>query len=376
MPSSSASRSRRPTSTSACTASSRRRAAGDKLIHYGLGAVKGTGQGAVEAIVAAREAHRAERRGAPFTSLFDFAKRVDRSRVNKRVVDALVKAGGFDLLHPDRACALASVGLAFEWADAQAAHAQQSGLFDFGGADEHGASTQEPALVQAEPWSIREKLTLEKTAIGFYLSGHMFDQYEPEVRKFCKRRIADLIDFARAADAVRHRQRPAHHQRPARPRGHLQGGRQAARRSRRWPTRNCSTPTATRCATTNCVVVQGKVQPDRFSGGLRLNVTQVWDLAAARARFGRYLRCRSTATSRRSPRWSQVAGAPRRRPSTASCHPRAGRAHQGAHRARGRRTRPRRPGPLLAQRRRAGALEADLRDAGRHRSCTTERRGR
>ena len=141
------------------------------------------------------------------------------------MVDALVKAGGFDLLHPDRACTLASVGLAFEWADAQAAHAQQSGLFDFGGADEHGASTQEPALVQAEPWSIREKLTLEKTAIGFYLSGHMFDQYEPEVRKFCKRRIADLIDSREPQVLVRHRQRPARHQRPARTRRHLQGGR-------------------------------------------------------------------------------------------------------------------------------------------------------
>ena len=169
--------------------------AGDKLIHYGLGAIKGTGQGAVEAIVAAREGRTEQSDVArPFSSLFDFAKRVDRSRVNKRVVDALVKAGGFDQLHPDRACTLASVGLAFEWADAQAAHAQQTGLFDFGGADEHGASTQEPALVQAEAWSIREKLTLEKSAVGFYLSGHMFDQYEPEVRKFCKRRIADLID--------------------------------------------------------------------------------------------------------------------------------------------------------------------------------------
>src|SRR3954467_3294141 len=169
--------------------------AGDKLIHYALGAVKGTGQGAVEAIVAAREGRTEQSDVArPFASIFDFAKRVDRSRVNKRVVDALVKAGAFDALHPDRASTLASVGLAFEWADAQAAHAQQGGLFDFGGGDEHGASTQEPALVPTEPWSIREKLTLEKTAIGFYLSGHMFDQYAPEVRKFCKRRVADLID--------------------------------------------------------------------------------------------------------------------------------------------------------------------------------------
>jgi DNA polymerase-3 subunit alpha len=263
--------------------------AGDKLIHYGLGAVKGTGQGAVEAIVAAREGRTEQSDVArPFSSIFDFAKRVDRSRVNKRVVDALVKAGGFDLLHPDRACTLASVGLAFEWADAQAAHAQQSGLFDFGGADEHGASTQEPALVQAEPWSIREKLTLEKTAVGFYLSGHMFDQYEPEVRKFCKRRIADLIDSRepQILCGIVSDLRVINGQR-----GRVAIFKVDDRSEAIEAVANESILDANRDALRDdeFVVVQGKVQPDRFSGGLRLNVTQVWDLAAARARFGRYL---------------------------------------------------------------------------------------
>ena len=69
-------------------------------------------------------------------------------------------------------------------------------MFDFGADDglAHGASTQEPELASAEPWSVRERLMFEKTAIGFYLSGHLFDQNETEVRQFCKRRIADLID--------------------------------------------------------------------------------------------------------------------------------------------------------------------------------------
>ena len=263
--------------------------AGDKLIHYGLGAIKGTGQGAVEAIVAAREGRTEQSDVArPFVSLFDFARRVDRSRVNKRVVDALVKAGSFDLLHPDRACALASVGLAFEWADAQAAHAQQSGLFDFGGADEHGASTQEPALVQAEPWSIREKLMLEKTAVGFYLSGHMFDQYEPEVRKFCKRRIADLIDSRepQILCGIVSDLRVINGQR-----GRVAIFKVDDRSEAIEAVANEGILEANRDALRDdeFVVVQGKVQPDRFSGGLRLNVTQVWDLAAARARFGRYL---------------------------------------------------------------------------------------
>jgi DNA polymerase-3 subunit alpha len=263
--------------------------AGDKLIHYGLGAIKGTGQGAIEAIVAAREG-RTELSdvAGPFRSIFDFAKRIDRSRVNKRVVEALVKAGAFDRLHPDRAQTLASVPLAFEWADAQAAHAQQTGLFDFGGGDEHGASTQEPPLVAAEPWSVRERLTLEKTAIGFYLSGHMFDQNESEVRRFCKRRIADLIDSrepqtlagivsdlrivngARGRVAIFKVDDKSDFIEAVANEELLDANRDVLRDD-------------------ELLVVQGKVQPDRFSGGLRLNVTQVWDLAAARARFGRYL---------------------------------------------------------------------------------------
>ena len=86
--------------------------------------------------------HRGHRRGArrlgrgegggPFRSLFDFCARVDRQRINKRVVEALIKAGAFDKLHADRAAMLASVSLALDWADTQAAHADQGGLFDFG----------------------------------------------------------------------------------------------------------------------------------------------------------------------------------------------------------------------------------------------------
>jgi DNA polymerase-3 subunit alpha len=262
---------------------------GDKLIHYGLGAVKGTGQGAVEAIVAAREGRTEQSDVArPYTSIFDFAKRIDRSRVNKRVVDALVKAGAFDRLHPDRASLHASIGLAFEWADAQAAHAQQSGLFDFGGGDEHGASTQEPALLPAEPWSVRERLTLEKTAVGFFLSGHLFDQNESEVRKFCKRRIADLIDSRepQILAGIVGELRIINGQR-----GRVAIFKVDDKTDFIEAVANEEILDANRDALRDdeLVVVQGKVQPDRFSGGLRLNVTQVWDLAAARARFGRYL---------------------------------------------------------------------------------------
>jgi DNA polymerase-3 subunit alpha len=257
----------------------------DRAIRYGLGAIKGTGQGAIEAIVKARE------EGGAFTSLFDFCARVDRQRINKRVVEALIKAGAFDALHAERACMLASVGLALDWADTQAAHADQGGLFDFGPdeAASHGASTHEPELVAAPTWSIKERLTLEKAALGFYLSGHLFDQSADEVRRFAKRRIAELLDSRE----------------PQLLAGIVSDLRVVNGQRGRVAIFKLDDKTETIEAVANeellvanrellkddeLVIVQGKVQPDRFSGGLRLNVTQVWDLAAARCRFGKYLR--------------------------------------------------------------------------------------
>ena len=141
---------------------------------------------AIDAIVAARE------EGGGFTSLFDFCCRVDRTRINKRTVEALVKAGAFDALERNRAALVASIDRAYEFAQACEANAHQGGLFD--GGDDHGSSTQEPELVRALPWGIKERLTLEKTAVGFYLSGHLFDEVEREVRQFVKRRLDELMD--------------------------------------------------------------------------------------------------------------------------------------------------------------------------------------
>jgi DNA polymerase-3 subunit alpha len=251
-----------------------------KSVRYGLGAVKGTGAGAIEAIVAARED------GGAFRSLFDFCARVDRQRVNKRAVEALVKAGAFDALHPERAQVLASIGLAFDWADTQEVNQSQGGLFDFG--DSHAASTHEPALVAAEPFGVRERLSFEKAALGFYYSGHLFEQYAAEVRSIAKRRIADLVDAREPVllAGVVSDLRLVNSQR----------GRVAIFKLDDMSERIEAVVNEELLETTRdllredeLLVVQGRAQPDRFSGGLRLNVQQVWDLAAARARFGRYL---------------------------------------------------------------------------------------
>jgi len=254
----------------------------DRLVRYGLGAVKGTGQGAIEAIVEAREA------GGLFHSLFDFCARVDRKRVNKRVVEALIKAGAFDSLHADRASLLASVSLAFDWADTQVVNASQGGLFDDFGGDAHGSSTQEPPLAAAEPWGVRERLMLEKTAIGFYLSGHLFEQNEAEVRQFCRRRIADLVDSRepQLLAGIVSDLRFVNGQR-----GRVAIFKLDDRSETIEAVINDELIEANkeRLREDELLVVQGKVQPDRFSGGLRLNINQLWDLPAARARFGRHL---------------------------------------------------------------------------------------
>ena len=255
----------------------------DKVIRYGLGAIKGTGQQAIEAIVAARE------EGGPFTSLFDFCVRVDRTRLNKRTVEALIKAGAFDSLHMNRAALVASIDKAFEFANATAANANQGGLFDMLGEDSHGSSTQEPELENVLPWGIKERLTSEKTAVGFYLSGHLFDAVEREVRQFARRKIDDLIDSRepQLIAGIVSDLRIINGQR-----GKVAIFKLDDKSAVMEATADEALINAARGALKDdeLVVVMARMQPDRFSGGFRLNLQQIWDLGAARCRFGKFLR--------------------------------------------------------------------------------------
>ncbi|MBX9960929.1 MAG: DNA polymerase III subunit alpha [Burkholderiaceae bacterium] len=252
------------------------------VIRYGLGAVKGTGQQAIEAIVRARE------EGGLFKSLYDFCVRVDRTRLNKRTIEALIKAGAFDSLHLNRAELLASIDRAFDFANATAANANQTGLFDLGD-DSHGSSTQEPDLVEALPWGVKERLTHEKTAVGFYLSGHLFDEVAMEVRRFAKRELADLID-------TREPQLLAGIIGDFRVINGQRGRLGLFKLDDKSAVLDARVDEALMNANKHLfkddelVIVMAKVMPDRFSGGLQLNVNQVWSLEAARCRFGKYLR--------------------------------------------------------------------------------------
>ncbi len=259
----------------------------NKVVRYGLGAIKGTGQQAIEAIVAARE------EGGAFTSLFDFYVRVDRTKINKRCVEALIKAGAFDSLQLNRAALMASVERASDFAAVAEANANQGGLFDMGtddGQDDHGASTREPDLVESMPWGVKERLGFEKTALGFYLSGHLFDEVALEVRQFAKRQIDDLID-------TREPQLLAGIVSDFRVINGQRGKLGLFKLDDKSGSIDARVDEALINAHKNLlkedelVIVMGKAQPDRFGGGaMQLTVNQIWDLEQARCRFGKYLK--------------------------------------------------------------------------------------
>jgi len=139
--------------------------AGEKAIRFGFGGIKNVGAGAVETIIEARQS------GGRFSSLFDFATRVDGRKVNRRVVEALVKCGAFDSLHANRAAVWAGLDAALErGASAQRDRAigQESLFGTVGEEPETGA----PQLVEVPAWTESERLAHEKELLGFYVTGH------------------------------------------------------------------------------------------------------------------------------------------------------------------------------------------------------------
>jgi DNA polymerase-3 subunit alpha len=160
-----------------------------KAIRYGLGGIRGVGEAAVMNILASR-AEGGASQDSPYKDLFDFVRRVDRRIVNKRAMEALVKAGAFDGLHlqgrAGRAQLVAAIGLAVQAADDAEVHADQAGLFGEVGADSNGALELPPVA----PYSERQALLEEKLALGYCFSGSLFDDVAQEVRRFAPTALA------------------------------------------------------------------------------------------------------------------------------------------------------------------------------------------
>ncbi|KAA0874677.1 DNA polymerase III subunit alpha [Nitrincola tapanii] len=155
-------------------------------IVYGLGAVKGVGEGPVEAIVAARQT------GGAFSDLFDFCARVGAKKLNKRVLEALVKSGALDSMGAHRALLWEAIPSALQAAD-QAARNQDAGMFDLFGEVEAEMPT-DPYLefAQAREWSDKERLQGEKDTLGLYVTGHPIDEYEQELSRLINKRLVDI----------------------------------------------------------------------------------------------------------------------------------------------------------------------------------------
>ncbi len=187
----------------------------DRQIRYGLGAIKGTGESAIAAILAARES------GGAFRDLFEFCRRVDKRIVNRRVLESLIRSGAFDSIDDHRHRLLASAGVAMEGAEQVSRAGAQTSLF--GG--DSGLAEVGVELVDRPRWSERQRLLEEKQALGFYLSGHPFSSYAQEVAPLARTRLASLTPQSPERYRGRRGQRAAHATESARAHGDRAAGR-------------------------------------------------------------------------------------------------------------------------------------------------------
>ncbi len=247
-----------------------------RQVRYGLGAIKGTGESAIASVVAART------QDGPFKDVFDFCQRVDRRLVNRRVIEALVRAGAFDALHDNRAALLNSVGLAMDWAENVQANAAQNSLF----AEDVAHNT--PSMAHAPPWNLKEQLVNEKAALGFYISGHPFSAYREE--------LAGIVDKPLASLAAQ--------QQPVLLAGVIMTLRTQVTRRGKMAYVTLDDMSARmdvavfnelfesrrdRLKEDNLLIVQGRVSYDDYAGGLRITADALYDLDEARAAFAERL---------------------------------------------------------------------------------------
>ena len=152
----------------------------EKTIAYGLGAVKGTGENAISNIVEARKP-------GPFLNLFDFCHRVDNRIVNRRAVEALIRAGAFDSINDHRAQLLATLDDALGSAEQQTRSANQNSLFG------NDVGMNMPVeMAKVDRWTLREQLQNEKISLGFYLGGHPYQEFAEELANFVKTRLSEV----------------------------------------------------------------------------------------------------------------------------------------------------------------------------------------
>lgn len=249
----------------------------DKQVLYGLGAIKGTGWSAIEVILEARE------KDGPFKDLFDFCLRLDLRRVNRRVIESLIRAGAFDQLDPNRAALLAGVGMAIDAAEQSGAASGQDSLF--GGMPE----MLNHVLPQVPAWSEQEKLQQEKAALGFYFSGHPFIAYRSELAAFVRSSLAQLTPQEQpqllAGVVVATRTRMTSRGKMA-----FVVLDDASAQIEVAIGNELFMASQALLKEDQLLFVEGKVSNDDFTGGLRVNARRLMDVASARSAYASQLR--------------------------------------------------------------------------------------
>ncbi|MFD3316460.1 DNA polymerase III subunit alpha [Alteromonas macleodii] len=253
-------------------------------IVYGIGAIKGVGEGPIEAIIEARETQGA------FKDLFDFCAKIDIKRVNKRVLEKLVLAGAMDNLGPHRASLMASLP------EALAAAGQHAKAESFGQSDMFGLLTTEPedvkqAFADVPEWPEKVWLEGEKDTLGLYLTGHPINQYAEELRYYTDGRLVDL--------------KPTNKDQMASAVGLVLGVRvMTNKRGRRWAIVTLDDKSAridvrffpdmyeqfeSVLETDSILLIKGQVSFDDFSGGNTITARDVMDIVQAREKNARAL---------------------------------------------------------------------------------------
>jgi DNA polymerase III subunit alpha len=264
--------------------------AGDATVVYGLGAVKGVGQGAIEGMLEERAAN------GPFRDLFDLCCRIDLRKANRRVLESLIRAGAFDRLSENRASLVAQLPEALQSAE-QHLRDQAVGQVDlFGGGV---APVRSPDPVCVPEWSEEERLAGEKETLGLYLTGHPIARYEEELARFVTGRIAEVIAAAEPSNGRGQREQAvtvAGLIVGVRSMNTQRGGRMAfvtlddrtARLEVRLFDEDYQRSRAL-LAKDRVLVVDGGLSFDEFSGGYRMSARRLMDIDQARETFAKRL---------------------------------------------------------------------------------------
>jgi DNA polymerase-3 subunit alpha len=257
----------------------------ESTIVYGIGAIKGVGEGAIENFVTERK------RNGPYKDLFDFCRRVDLRKVNRRTLENLIKAGALDNLGPNRAVLMASLDEAIKAADQQnkAAAIGQDDLF--GDAFAADLDTGEPNWAKVRPWPEDLVLQGEKETLGLYLTGHPIDRYLPELKNFVSNRINQLQPTRRGENI-----KAAGLIIDVMVRSNKRGERFAivtiddkSGRIGLFVGANIYESCKDIIKNDTIVIAEGDVKFDDFSGGLRINVVNLIDFVAAREQYAKRL---------------------------------------------------------------------------------------